>query len=207
MKAVDEILAAISALSEAEKRELFKKLPIMEGFKDPSGLSKARKPALAFDAGQLEGQPDYVLVFDGGSLGNPGPGYGSYALIGASPVELSIHRASDGKTSASSVEPERLVRLDFGGEMTNNEAEYDTLIAGLSDLIQRLTEANRSPSEFSIEVRGDSSLAINQVSGVWKARDERMRARRNQVRELLGRFAAYRLKLQPRQESVRILGH
>ncbi len=197
MKAVDEILAAISALSEAEKRELLEKLSIMEESKDPGGLSKARKPALVFDAGQLEGQPDYVLVFDGGSLGNPGPGYGSYALIGA----------SDGKTSASSVEPERLVRLDFGGEMTNNEAEYDTLIAGLSDLIQRLTDANQSPSEFSIEVRGDSSLAINQVSGVWKARDERMRARRNQVRELLGRFAASRLVLQPRQESVRILGH
>jgi len=188
MKAVDEILAAISALNEAEKSELFQELPTIEGFPDSGGLSEARKPTLAFDASQLEGQPDYVLVFDGGSLGNPGPGYGSYALI----------RASDGK--------ERLVRLDFG-EMTNNEAEYDTLIAGLGDLIQRLTETKRSSSESSIEVRGDSSLIINQVSGVWKARDERMRVRRNQVRELLGRFAAYRLKLQPRQESVRILGH
>ena len=29
----------------------------------------------------------------------------------------------------------------------------------------------------------------------------------NQVRELLGRFAASRLALQPRQESVKILGH
>lgn len=189
MKAVDEILAAISALSEAEKVELFEKLSTMKEFEAQGGLSGARKPTLVFDAGQLEGQPDYVLVFDGGSLGNPGPGYGSYALI----------RSSDGK--------KRVVRLDFGGEMTNNEAEYDTLIAGLSDLIQRLTEAKRSPSEFSIEVRGDSSLVINQVSGVWKAKDERMRARRNQVRELLGRFAAYGLRLQPRQESVRILGH
>jgi len=188
MKAVDEILAAISALSEAEKRELFEELPAMEGFKDPGEASEARKP-VAFDAGHLEGQPDYVLVFDGGSLGNPGPGYGSYALI----------RASDGR--------KRVVRLDFGGEMTNNEAEYDTLIAGLADLIQTLTEANRDPSGFSVEVRGDSSLAINQVSGTWKARDERMRARCNQVRELLGRFAASRLVLQPRQESVRILGH
>jgi len=189
MKAVDEILAAISALSEAEKVELFEELSATEGFKDPGGLSGARKPTLVFDASQLEGQPDYVLVFDGGSLGNPGPGYGSYALI----------RTSDGK--------KRVVRVDFGREMTNNEAEYDTLIAGLSDLIQRLTEAKRSPSEFSIEVRGDSSLVINQVSGVWKAKDERMRARRNQVRELLNRFAAYGLRLQPRQESVRILGH
>ncbi len=189
MKAVDEILAAVVALSEAEKRELFEELSIMEGFKRPGGASEARQPTLTFDASQLEGQPDYVLVFDGGSLGNPGPGYGSYALI----------RTGDGK--------KRVVRLEFSGEMTSNEAEYDTLIAGLSDLIQTLTEANRSPSEFSIEVRGDSSLAINQVSGIWKARDERMRARRNQVRELLGRFAASRLVLQPRQESVRILGH
>ncbi len=187
MKAVDEILAAVSALSETEKRKLFEKLSMMEEF--PGGMPEVRKPILAFDAGQLEGQPDYVLVFDGGSLGNPGPGYGSYALI----------RASD--------DQERLVRLDFGGEMTSNEAEYDTLIAGLKDLIQSLTEAQQSPAEFSVEVRGDSSLAINQVSGAWKARDERMRMRRNKVRELLSRFAAYRLKLQPREESVKILGH
>lgn len=189
MKAVDEILAAVSALSKVEKRELLEKLSSMEGFTGSGELSEARKPVLAFDAGQLEGQPDYVLVFDGGSLGNPGPGYGSYALI----------RASDGK--------KRVVRLDFGGDMTSNEAEYDTLIAGLSDLIQRLAEAKQSPSEFSIEVRGDSKLVINQVSGVWKARDERMRVRRNQVRELLDRFAASRLRIQPRQESVKILGH
>ncbi len=189
MKAVDEILAAVAALSEVEKRELFEELSIMEGFKRPGGVSEARQPTLTFDAGQLDGQPDYILVFDGGSLGNPGPSYGSYALI----------RADDAER--------RVVRLEFGGEMTSNEAEYDTLIAGLSDLIQRLAKANQSPSESSIEVRGDSSLAINQVSGVWKARDDRMRARRNQVRELLGRFAASRLVLQPRQESVRILGH
>jgi len=187
MKAVDEILAAISALSEAERRELLEKLSAVEEF--TGGLVRARQPALTFDVGQLEGQPDYILVFDGGSLGNPGPGYGSYALI----------RASDGK--------KQVVRLDFDRDVTNNEAEYDTLIAGLSDLIRRLTEAGRSLSEFSVEVRGDSSLIVNQVSGVWKARDERMRARRNRVRELLGRFGAYRLVLQPRQESVKILGH
>jgi ribonuclease HI len=174
MKAVDEILAAISALSKADKKELFEKLTATGELTGSGESSETRKPTLAFD---------------GGSLGNPGPGYGSYALI----------KTSDGK--------KRVVRLDFGGEMTNNEAEYDTLIAGLNDLIQRLTEAERSPSEFSIEVRGDSNLVINQVSGAWKARDERMRARRNQVRELLGHFAASRLVLQPRQESVRILGH
>jgi ribonuclease HI len=189
MKAVDEILAAISALSKAEKKELFEKLSAMGGSGTPGALFEACRPRSVFDAGQLEGQPDYVLVFDGGSIGNPGPGYGSYALI----------RTTDGD--------KRVVRLDFGGEMTNNEAEYDTLIAGLHDIIHRLAKEKRSPSECSIEVRGDSSLVINQVSGIWKAKDERMRARRNQVRELLQRFAAYGLKLQPRQESVKVLGH
>ena len=188
MQTVDEILAAIAALSEVEKREFLEQLSSAEGFKGTAGEFQAGK-VTAFDASPLEGRPDYVLVFDGGSLGNPGSGYGSYALV----------RAGDDQT--------RVVRLDFGGEMTSNEAEYDTLIAGLADLIQTLTEANRDPSGFSIEVRGDSSLAINQVKGVWKARDERMRDRRNQVRQLLGRFEGAHLVLQPRQESVRVLGH
>lgn len=152
-------------------------------------VSEPRQSMLVVDDHPSEDQPDYVLVFDGGSIGNPGPGYGSYALI----------RTCD--------KDKRVVRLDFGREMTNNEAEYEALIAGLNDLIQRLMEAKRCPSEFSIEVRGDSSLVVNQVSGAWKAKDERMRVRRNQVRELLTRFATYRLKLQSRQESLKMLGH
>jgi len=100
-----------------------------------------------------------------------------------------------------------VVRLDFGARMTNNEAEYDTLIAALEDLIARITQAGRNPAEFSVEVRGDSRLVINQVSGAWKARDERMRTRRDRVRELLDRFGSYELRRQPRQESVRLLGH
>jgi len=189
MKAVDEILAAISALSKAEKRELLEKLSATEEFGELSEVSKARKPALAFDAGQLEGQPDYVLVFDGGSLGNPGPGYGSYASI----------RASDGK--------ERLVRLDFGGEMTNNEAEYQTLIAALDGLVDRIQAAGRGPGEFTVEARGDSALVLRQVEGTWKTKDERMRALRNRVRELLAHFKGHRLVLHGREESVRSLGH
>ena len=148
----------------------------------------------------------WVLVFDGGSRGNPGPGYGSYALIGpagsADLPELAEPSASAAKSAEADV-----VRLDFGARMTNNEAEYDTLIAALEDLIARITQAGRNPAEFSVEVRGDSRLVINQVSGTWKARDERMRTRRDRVRELLRRFGSYELRLQPRQESVRLLGH
>ena len=146
----------------------------------------------------------WVLVFDGGSRGNPGPGYGSYALI--KPTE-SADLPELAEPSALSARSADVVRLDFGARMTNNEAEYDTLIAALEDLIARITQAGRNPAEFSVEVRGDSRLVINQVSGAWKARDERMRTRRDRVRELLDRFGSYELRRQPRQESVRLLGH
>jgi hypothetical protein len=43
---------------------------------------------------------DYTLIFDGGSRGNPGPGYGSYQLT----------RVADGK--------QKTKRLEFGDHVT-----------------------------------------------------------------------------------------
>jgi hypothetical protein len=48
---------------------------------------------------------------------------------------------------------------------------------------------------------------LRQVRGEWKAKDERMRRRRDMVRSLLSRFGGYRLVEQPREESVKVLGH
>ena len=123
-----------------------------------------------------------MLVFDGGSKGNPGLGYGSYAVIVGQ------------KTT--------LTRLEFGDGVTNNEAEYDTLIAAL----QALIDAGSAPNT-ALEIRGDSQLIIYQVLGKWKAKDARMRARRDRVRALLPHFKSHRLILQPREHSVRVLGH
>lgn len=179
---VERILTAIAALSPEERAELLGRLT---GAGTPS---QATLP-LHFTTAGLEGPADYAITFDGGSIGNPGPGYGSYALM----------RVSDGKSD--------LVRLDFGRAMTNNEAEYETLIAGLQALVERIEAAGRSPGDFSVEVRGDSALVIHQVQGDWKTKDERMRLLRNRVRELLARFKDYRLTLQGRDDSVRVLGH
>jgi len=133
--------------------------------------------------------PDYVLIFDGGSQGNPGRGYGSYAIT----------RVADGR--------QRLERLELGDHYTNNEAEYDTLIAALRDLIGRIEAGRRDPSEFSLEVRGDSTLVIRQLQGVWKVKEPRMQERVARCLPLLQRFRSVELKQQPREESVRVLGH
>ena len=180
---VDELLAAIASLSEDERRELFSRLCLvpMPG--------RAGQAALfgEFAANTLIGAADYAIVFDGGSEGNPGRGYGSYAIV---------------------VQDKRdIKRLKFGDDMTNNEAEYATLMHALDDVQGRIERASRLPEEFSIEVRGDSALVLKQVSGEWKAKDEQMRLMRDSVRRSLQRFKANRLTAQPREETVRLLGH
>jgi ribonuclease HI len=191
MDRVQELAAAIAALQPAEKQKLLQllaeqgDLPGQMMVQSPStaqlhfGGSTPRPPRL----------PDYVLTFDGGSKGNPGWGYGSYAIA----------RVQDGA--------QRLERLDLGDGYTSNEAEYDTLIAALQDLLQRIEEAGRQPQEFGLEIRGDSTLVIRQIQGKWQAKEPRMKERRDRCLRLLRRFGTVELKTQPREESVRVLGH
>ncbi len=132
---------------------------------------------------------DYTLIFDGGSLGNPGPGYGSYSLV----------RNVDGKR--------RVKRLQFGEDMTSNEAEYRTLIAGLEDLVSTIRKAGRAPQQFSLEVRGDSRLILYQVARRWKTKKPHLMPLRDKVEELLEGFGSITLIWQRRDKSERVLGH
>jgi ribonuclease HI len=183
----EETLSLILALPKAERARLFDMMarePALARYMMPP-----RSRQLSFETpDEFDGAPDYVIVFDGGSEGNPGFGYGSYAVI-----------ARDGR--------QRVRRLDFGDDMTSNEAEYDTLIAVLEDVSERVEASGKRPADFTIEVRGDSNLVLRQVRGEWKAKNERMRHRRDIVRSLLSRFGGYRLVEQPREESVKVLGH
>lgn len=191
MTDITRLAKAIANLRPADKERLFQLLA-ERGELPARYLAQAthgEQMALIPPGTQPSLSPDIILVFDGGSRGNPGWGYGSYA----------IQRVSDGV--------QRVERLDLGDGYTNNEAEYDTLIAALQDLIHRLEAAGRDPAEFAVEVRGDSSLVLNQLEGTWKAKEPRMRHRRDQCRRLLGRFGAVKLTAQPREESVRVLGH
>ena len=128
------------------------------------------------------------VIFDGGSRGNPGQGYGSYALRWPG-------------------QPEQIVRLRFGDRVTNNEAEYDTLIAALETILQRLEDGGADPSTARIEVRGDSLLVVNQMTGQWEAKEPRLQLRRDRARDLLERFGQWQLIHHTRDHSVQTLGH
>jgi ribonuclease HI len=137
--------------------------------------------------GQAPEQP-IGIIFDGGSKGNPGIGYGSYALRWPG-------------------QSQQIVQLQFGDGVTNNEAEYDTLAAALEAVVKRLREFKADPMTARVEIRGDSQLVINQVLGEWKCSDERMRQRRDRVRSLLREFGSWEILYHPRENNVRILGH
>ena len=79
------------------------------------------------------------LIFDGGSVGNPGDCYGSFRW-----------KIADGPLSR----PSRR-RFGYG---TNNQAEYWALIEGLAELIEELSTSNSKLDEVALEIRGDSSL-------------------------------------------------
>lgn len=132
--------------------------------------------------------PDYTVVFDGGSIGNPGRGYGSYRL-----------QAPDGTT--------RVRRLDFGEDVTNNVAEYRTLISALEDLLTMIRNAGQDPAHSSVEVLGDSRLVINQLDGRWRVRTPHLRPLHDRARALLDQFGSATLKWHRRGESVKALGH
>ena len=128
------------------------------------------------------------VVFDGGSRGNPGPGYGSFMV--QSPNRKPY-----------------IKRLEFGDNYTNNQAEYDSLIECLKYIIKRLEATNRSPEQVQLDIKSDSDLVVNQLLGVYKVKDAGLKARHAQAVELLDRFAAWMINWQPRTETVRLLGH
>lgn len=131
---------------------------------------------------------EYAIVFDGGSIGNPGHGYGSYQISGP----------------GFSPEPVRLDFASLGPKVTNNQAEYRSLIAALLNLSNEL---GSNASTATVTVRGDSLLVINQLLGTWKVKNVDLRPLREEAAMLLRKFGRTKLIWHDRSNSVRVLGH
>ena len=127
----------------------------------------------------------YEIVFDGGALGNPGKGYGSYEIT------------SDGDVT-------RRQRHDYGDNVTNNQAEYQTLIEALRWLTTALGDAAVATS---VTVNGDSQLVLNQLLGKWKVKNEGLRPLHREASDLIRRFQQVSLVWHERSMSVKRLGH
>ncbi len=119
-----------------------------------------------------------VVEADGGSRGNPGPaGYG--ALV------------SDAQTGEVLAE-----LLDSVGVTTNNVAEYSGLIAGLRAAGQLAPGAD-------VQVRMDSKLVVEQMSGRWKVKDPNLRTLAASAREASAALGRVSFTWIPRAENSR----
>lgn len=121
-----------------------------------------------------------LLVFDGGSRGNPGAGFGSYAIV---------------KNNRRTI-----THLEFGTGMTSHEAEYDTFITALETIIRQ-----ENVAETALDIQTSSQLIVNQVKDAWRANTKRLCMRRDRVRELLRQFKSFTLTRTSREQVKHVL--
>jgi ribonuclease HI len=79
------------------------------------------------------------------------------------------------------------------GRATCNEAEYQSLIGGLSTALDIGVD--------EITVRGDSQLVVRQVRGEWKTNELRLRVLRDEANELIDQFDAFEIEHVPRAQN------
>ena len=79
------------------------------------------------------------------------------------------------------------------GLVTNNTAEYRALLVGLQ-------EAQQLGSK-EVEIYLDSELVVNQIKGVYRVRDSKLKILEGEVRRLLGHFARWMISHIPREEN------
>ncbi len=125
---------------------------------------------------RAEGGRRVIVEADGGSRGNPGPaGYGAV-----------VRDAATGEVLA-----ERAAGI---GRATNNVAEYRGVIAGLAAAVELGAAA--------VDVRLDSKLIVEQMSGRWKVKHPDMKPLAAEVTALVRRFGSASFRWVPRERNT-----
>lgn len=109
---------------------------------------------------EVETQSDIVMMFDGGSRGNPGKSGSGVVLIDKYQRQWRGYKY-------------------LGEHKTNNEAEYEGMIIGLKYI------HHHRMYNISLEIKGDSKLVINQMQGVWSCNTEHLQKKLTEAKSLL----------------------
>ena len=86
--------------------------------------------------------------------------------------------------------------LIYGFQASNNEAEYEAIIAGLNLACSIKTD--------QLEVCSDSQLVVKQIKDSYEARGEKMILYLRKVCELLKKFVWVQVRHVPRTENSRV---
>ena len=116
-----------------------------------------------------------VIYTDGGARNNPGPAGAGFQILEGKKLLY------EGK--------------QFLGSQTNNWAEYEAVALALSQA-KKLGLAGRE-----LEVRMDSKLCVEQISGNWKIKEPTLKPQVTKVRALLTDFPNNKFVYVPREEN------
>jgi len=116
-----------------------------------------------------------IVEADGGSRGNPGPaGYGSVVWTADHETVLAESKQAIGSA-------------------TNNVAEYRGLIAGLEEAVK--------VGAAEVDVRMDSKLVVEQMSGRWQVKHPDLRVLMAQAKSVAAKFGRIEYAWIPRAEN------
>lgn len=121
---------------------------------------------------------------DGGSRGNPGPAGTGSSVKDAAGVEVGCV-------------------WHFIKHATNNVAEYQGLINGLNLAVEIAEQQGVKPESLSVDVRMDSKLVVEQMSGRWKIKHPDMKPLAQEVKRIEGKLAQVSYTWVPRAQNAR----
>jgi ribonuclease HI len=117
-----------------------------------------------------------VIYTDGGARGNPGPA-GAGAIV------------YDGEQTVLEM------KQYLGDKQTNNFAEYEAVALVLAEL------KAKGFAGRAVEVRMDSKLVVEQISGNWKIKEPTLKPQAAKVHALLKDFASFQFTYVPREQN------
>ena len=95
------------------------------------------------------------------------------------------------------ISPDKIIiekSLRLGFSTTKNEAEYETLLVGIT-MVQKM-------GGKTVEIFSDSRLVVGQVKGELEAKNVRMQKYLNQVRRFQSGFKSFTLLQIPRSKNT-----
>ena len=151
-----------------------------------------RRHAGAADFESLFRGADYTLIIqsklDGGGRGGGRAGATSAPSSGIYHLEAKNGRSYKGQ-------------VKHPGNRLPDEAEYLTLIYALEDLTARISEAGRSPSDYTLTLYSARELMVKQLSGVYKVKSPALQEVYKRTFSLLRMFK----RVEVIQEQAKVL--
>jgi len=120
------------------------------------------------------------LFTDGGSRGNPGPAAYGFVLYSSSSQGAAIILEKCG---------------NYLGSATNNQAEYEGLLAGLRYV-------NTNYPQLHLEIYMDSLLIVNQVKGLYRVKNPTLKPLYQQVAAQLNSLSSYTISHVTRDKNA-----